>query len=462
LFTGARDERPIIALCTPRGSGAIALLRLSGAGVFECAKSMVRLLSGKQLSSCTSHTIHHGFVIDPSCGDVIDEVLFLLMRAPKTFTGDDTLEITCHNNPFVIDRIIEAARTCGVFIAGPGEFSKRAVLNGKLDMMQAEALNDVIHSQSQQALRVSMNQLQGSLSSCVHAIEQDLVALLGIVEASFEFLDEEQRDLDFDALILKRLNAVHTKIKTILDEFPRQQLLKEGVRVALLGLVNAGKSTLFNALLKKDRAIVTTIEGTTRDSIEAGIYRNGMAWTLVDTAGLRKTENIIEQHGIARSWQEGERADIVVIVFDASIKLGGQLLTWYEKLIKRYHEKCVIVANKIDKGTLDNLCDFGARHKKNAHTRMGVADLEKHIEEKISTLFSSLSSPFLLTKRQHTLLCEVEMCLQKVLQQKANGMAHELMAHHLKDALERLSELTGKNIQEKMFEEVFKTFCVGK
>ncbi|PKN03284.1 tRNA uridine-5-carboxymethylaminomethyl(34) synthesis GTPase MnmE, partial [Candidatus Dependentiae bacterium HGW-Dependentiae-1] len=283
----------IVALCTPQGSGALALLRISGDNAVEIATNMSALASGQTLIELPTHTIHFGSVVD-NAGTTIDQVLFLLMRAPKTFTGHDTVEITCHNNPFIIDSIIQQALTHGARLAQPGEFTKQAVLNNKVDLVQAEALNELIHANTQIGLKKALAQLEGTLSAELAMIEKLLLKALTLSEASFEFLDDETV---FDEQIIQCVNSVCSVITTLKTQFDQQQQIRQGLRIAIIGSVNAGKSSLLNALLKKERAIVTPIAGTTRDTVEAGIYRHGTYLTLVDTAGLRVTDDSIEQEG---------------------------------------------------------------------------------------------------------------------------------------------------------------------
>ncbi len=462
---------PIIALCTPRGSGAIALLRLCGRDAITIATNMSRLSSGKLLSEQSSHTIHHGFVIDQQ-SDIIDEVLFLLMHSPKTFTGEDTVEITAHNNQFIIDHIIKRAIELGARLAKPGEFTERAYLNKKMDLVQAEALAEVISAQSEQTLRIAQSQMRGSLSSYFGELEHDLITLLGLSEASFEFLDEEQRDLDFDALVREHIALIRKKIDTLTAQFSLQEHIRSGFRIALIGSVNVGKSTLFNALLEQDRAIVTDRAGTTRDSIEGSRYHKGHFLTYIDTAGIRITEDIIEQEGIARSHTEAARADIIILVIDRSMvftPFEHQLLI---DLVKQYESKIIVVENKEDL-TITSCAliqEILAQHpalqdwyvSMSARTSGGLAHLRKLIDAKIDTLFSTLSSPFLLTKRQQALISELDKKLQTIESLCAHSIEYEIVAYHIQDILLELSQLTGKNVHEKMLDMVFRSFCIGK
>ncbi len=462
------DQDPIVALCSPQGSGAVALLRISGDGALDVA-SMFALLSSKtKLCDAPTHTIHHGFVVDDkNNGERIDEVLFFVMRAPKTFTGLDTVEITCHNNPFIIERIILLAIAHGARLAKPGEFTKRSFLSGKIDLLQAEAINDVIHAQSQLALQKSMSHLRGTLSSHLADIETELVALLGFVEASFEFLDEEQRDFSFNDVIIKKASVLLDLIKKIGADFSLQQQIKQGMRIAIVGPVNAGKSTLFNALVGKKRAIVTDIEGTTRDSIEANVYKDGNFLLFVDTAGLRATTDIIEQQGIYRSWQEATEADIVLMVVDAT-RLDENLRKVYSEFIKKYEKKLIVVVNKIDavhdRKEVDNF--LGLQELQIVYTSAkdleGIGELEAKIEREIQRIFATMQSPYLLNQRQHRILAEIEAKLDFVVKGFSHGIHYELIAYELKDILEKAAELTGRNITEAVLDMVFNSFCVGK
>ena len=468
------DEESIIARCTPVGSGAIAVLRLCGKDSILIVDKIAKLSSDKKLSDLSSHTIHHGFVYSfdekNNKNEIIDEVLFLLMRGPKTFTGQDTVEINCHNNPFIIEKIIELAIKNGARLAQRGEFSKRAFLNNKIDLIQAESINEIIGAQTELALKKSMSQLKGTLSNFVKKTEQELVELLAIVESSFEFLEEEQNDIDLKSLIKNKINLFLQNLRKIKKDFNAQQQIRQGIKIAIVGDVNAGKSTLFNALLNKDRSIVTSIEGTTRDSVESTLYKSGNFWLLTDTAGLRKTKDEIEIQGIERSWQEAEKSDVVLLVFDSSIleNVDEDKLKIYSKIIKQYKEKVILVFNKIDKSKINVdmfLKNFEQKInyiKIAAKEKIGILDLEEMIQFKIQQMFENLNSPFLLNQRQFNLIVQLEQMMDFVVKGMSDGLQYELIAYHIKDMLENLSELTGKNVTEKLLDTVFNTFCVGK
>lgn len=452
----------IVAHCTPSGSGAIALLRISGVQAFSIVDQCARLSSGKSLSTVETHTIHHGWVIDGN-NKKLDEVLFLVMHAPHTFTGEHTVEITCHNNPFLIQTLVERIIACGARPAQPGEFTRTAVENNKIDLLQAEAINELIHANSQQALKHALDQLEGSLSHHLALLEKKVLQIIGLCEASFEFLEE---DVDFSDQMRDRLQETLTIITSLKKNFDQQQLVRQGVRIALIGTVNAGKSSLFNALIGKNRAIVTDIAGTTRDVIEAGSYRNGMYWTFIDTAGLRNTQDIVEKEGIERSYHEAQHADIVLLVNDSSRLLTDAEKTVYETILSSYPNKTILIHNKIDallpaalKTTFSHCLAVTPVSTK---TLEGIDTLHQIVVNVVEELVTKTNCPFLLNKRHMTLLTSFENKLVTVNTLLCGPIEYELIAYHLKDALAVLTELTGKSVSEKAMDMIFKEFCVGK
>ena len=456
----ARDNQTIIAQCTPQGSGALALIRISGDDAFDIAHRMIKLSSKKLLHDLATHTIHYAAVIGAH-DEIIDRVMILFMRAPKTFTGQDTLEITCHNNQFLIEQIIQRALACGARSAQAGEFSKRAFLQGKIDLLQAEAINELIHANHQQALKQSLAQLDGSFSHWLALLQKKLLTCHALCQASFEFLDEEE--IEFGDQIYEHIQAVLQDIATVKKTFDQQQQIREGIRIAFIGAVNAGKSSLFNALLNQPRAIVTEIAGTTRDSLEAGLYHDGMYWTLVDTAGLRHTDEIIEKEGIRRSLAQAQSADIMVLLYDRSRIMTADERECYQDMLKKYEHKIILVANKSDlqkaqqEPLLHSVCI-----ETSVHDKASLDRLHDELREKINLLYVSIEAPFLLNQRHYTLLLEVEKKLNELTRLCKKPVRYELLACHLNDALQSLTALTGKTISEQSMDEVFKSFCVGK
>lgn len=450
------DEQIIIAQCTPRGSGALALLRISGTDAISLTDRFARLSADKTLEKEPSHTIQYGRIVDTN-GQAVDEVLFLLMRTPKTFTGQDTVEITCHNNQFIIEQIIQIAIAHGARLAQEGEFTKRSVLAGKIDLVQAEAINELIHAQTQMALKKSLEQLGGSLSAWLVHIEQDLLKAVALSEASFEFLDEE---MEFASDITTLITTITSTIASLKKTFSQQQQIRQGIRIVLIGAVNAGKSSLFNALLNQERAIVNEQAGTTRDVIEAGLYKQGNYWTLVDTAGLRQTDDSIEQEGIARSFEQAHQADIILLTCDSSRIPTEQEKIVYSQLHQKYESKIITTYTKSDTSILSIPADAIAVSSKN---KSNITLLEQALEYKIATLFNAIESPFLLNQRQFNLLLTLEnklMHVMIVLNKKP--VAYELLSIHLQECIAHLCELSGKTISEAGMDMVFREFCVGK
>lgn len=447
----------IVAQCTPTGPGAIALLRVSGPQALSIVTQCAKLSSKQLIDAASSHTIHHGWITDKN-NDNLDEVMFLVMQGPKTFTGHNVVEITCHNNSFIIESIINRIIECGARPAQRGEFTRQAVESGKLDLIRAEAINELIHANSQHQLKLSLEQLSGSFSAWVLKLETALLKLIALCEASFEFIEEE---IDFSEQMKSALAQIKSDIERIKKSFDQQQQLRQGIRIALIGSVNAGKSSLFNVLIGKERAIVTNIAGTTRDVIEAGLYKSGTYWTLIDTAGLRQTENIIEQEGIERSLKEAKTADVVLLVVDGSRTLTEQEEIAYKTILNNYGDKIILVQNKSDQSEETKSLFVGALLT-SAQTGKGIKELEVLLEKRILKRFTQNSSPFLLNKRHFTTLVSFEQKLEVVKAMLQGQIEYELVAHHLKDALEVLTELTGKTVSEKAMDTVFKEFCVGK
>ncbi len=455
----AQSDECIIAQCTPEGPGALALIRISGSQARTLIKPMVRLASGKALTAVPSHTIHYGSILDKQQA-VIDKVMVIVMDGPRTFTGQDTIEITCHNNPFLVQAILTQAIVRGARLAQEGEFSRRAFENGKLDLIQAESINELISAQTQQALKKSLAQLEGSFSQWVTQLETDLLQVIAWCEASFEFLDEE---VEFRNQIKNRLAQLLTTIASLKRTFSAQQQIRQGIKIALLGSVNAGKSSLFNTLLEQKRAIVTNVAGTTRDVIEAGLPVKGNYWTIIDTAGLRQTNDTIEQEGIKRSLEEAHKADIILLVIDGSKSLSSQEHEAYTTIKQKYPAKCILVHTKADyESAPDNPLLKECAIKVSSVTGKNKKQLEELIESKIAQLFKQLDTPYLLNKRQYSLLLDVEKKLNLILEKITDAPQYELISYHLQDALTCLSELTGRSISEASLDRVFKEFCVGK
>ena len=456
----ARDEETIVAQCTPTGSGAVALIRVSGKEAIKIAEKISSVASKEKLSNLPTHTIQYGWIIDENKNH-IDQVLLLLMHGPKTFTGQNTVEITCHNNPFLIEQIIQQSINNGARPAGPGEFTRRAFLNEKIDLVQAEAINELIHANTQTTIRHALAQVDGSFSSWILTLEKQLLEALSFSDASLEFIEEEE--IEFSGKIKIILQSIITTITRLKKTFNQQQLLRQGIRIAIVGKVNAGKSSLFNAILDKNRAIVTNIPGTTRDSIEAGVYRNGNYWTIIDTAGLRKSDNKIEQEGIRRTEEEAATADIILLVADGSEALSSEEKAIYLGFIKRNKEKIILIKNKADlKPKNYDWLDKTASINVSTKNKTNVDLVIKAIEQKIKKLLEKHDAPFLINKRHYNLLLSLEKEVLAIIKMTTKNSQFELLSCHIKNALESLTGLSGKTIDSKSLDFIFDNFCVGK
>ena len=444
----------IVACCTPRGAGALALIRISGPDAFSILQSIAQSSSHEKITASTSHTIVYGSVVAAD-STIIDTVLFLIMRGPRTFTGDDTVEITCHNNDLIIEKIIDRALAHGARSAGPGAFTRRAVENGKMDLIQAEAIHELIAAQNEWALQQSHAQLKGTLSHLLAEIEQKLISVLAWSEASFDFLDEGG---GFAPEIAAALRALTEKIGHILAHEARMDRMRGGMRVALIGMVNAGKSSLFNALLGSRRAIVSPHAGTTRDTIEAHIIEQGTRWTLIDTAGLRSTDDIIEQEGITRSYEEAARADIIILARPSDAPLSPEQEKLYQQIAVDYGEKIIAVKTKSDLGPSTSPEEIGV----SAETGENIEFLKKAISERGALLTGSGKAPYLLSQRQMYLLKATRQELEKALSYCDAHAQYELISYHINAALREISGMTGKSVSEAAMDAVFKEFCVGK
>ncbi|RTL07501.1 tRNA uridine-5-carboxymethylaminomethyl(34) synthesis GTPase MnmE [Candidatus Dependentiae bacterium] len=447
----------IVAQCTPNGQGALALVRLTGDRVFELVDNMCVLPAKKKITNLPTHSVQYGTVVDIN-NEPIDHVLFFKMDAPHTFTGLDTVEITCHNNIFIVNALIENAINHGARIAEPGEFTKLAFLNKKIDLVQAESIDELIHATSLAHAKSALKQLEGSFSASIDNLEQQLLHLLTLCAASFEFIEEE--NIDFTQTIQKQLSSIIEDIARIEKNFDAQIQLKEGFKIAFIGCVNAGKSSLFNAMLEKKRAIVNEKAGTTRDTIEATISKNGYYWTLIDTAGLRTTHDVIEQEGISKSLEQAILADVLLLVYDSSRVLSTEEEMFYNKLIETHEAKIIKVYNKNDQEIPFSYLDgIGC----SALYNKGIDELTTAINKKINALTQKNELPFLVNKRHILLLQTVKAKIADVvLLCNKEKIAYELVSCQLHDILVQLSEFSGNTINEKIMDRVFETFCVGK
>ncbi len=444
-----KQEDSIFALATPWGESAIAAIRLSGKSTLTKLSKI--FISKKKLDNYKSHTINFGTIKDREL--LIDEVLIAVYKSPNSYTGEESAEIFCHGGLAVIQSIINLISKSGFRSANPGEFTQRAFLNGKMDLTRAEAVNEIIRSKTDKARSLALNRLSGSIKNRIDEIKNKILQISAAIEVHIDYPDEELEDnlvnSDYIDNILKDLDELIKTYKT-------GRIYQEGISIAIAGKTNAGKSTLFNLLLKEDRAIVSNIHGTTRDYLEGMIAIKGIPIRLFDTAGLRKAEDNIEQQGITRTEELIENAGLVIFVIDAADKSKES-----ELLDKYYKSSNVItVINKMD---ITNCSYPGGCILISAKTGKGLDKLNEEIHKRIMVTSSATSGePVINSLRQKNLLEKCNESITNYKKEKAINMPLDVLAVDVKDALDALGEITGEVTSMDILETIFNNFCVGK
>lgn len=453
----------IAAIATAMTNSGIGIIRISGEEAVEVADKMIRLKSSeKKLADCKSHTIHYGFAVDGD--EVIDEVMVLLMLAPKSYTREDTVEIDCHGGTLVMTRILELVIKSGARPAEPGEFTKRAFLNGRIDLAQAESVIDVINAKNDFALKASIDQLQGSISEKIGTIRSEILHEIAFIESAID--DPEHYQLEsYGDHLMQIVDEISGKIADLLKNAKNGSILKEGIRTVIVGKPNSGKSSLLNTLVGKDRAIVTDIAGTTRDVIEEQIRLNGISLNVIDTAGIRNTEDIVEKIGVDKAREYVETADLVIYVVDASIPLDED----DKKIIEILKDRnTIILLNKSDltsviteeemKGYLNKrILSISAKH------RIGIDELENTIEEMFFDGKIQMNEEVYITNARHTAsLMEVQGSLKLVKQSILDGMPEDFYSIDLMNVYEELGKIIGESVEDDLVNEIFSKFCMGK
>lgn len=460
-----RLEKTIAAIATPIGEGAISIIRVSGESAIDTVAGRFK---GKQnLKKAKSHTAHLGQIIDVQ-NNVVDEVLCTVFRAPKSFTGENTVEINCHGGIHVTRRVLECILETGVCPAEPGEFTQRAFLNGKLDLSQAEAIADLIRAQSDKAQQTSLDQLEGALSKQIHAVREQLVQSLGLLELELDFSEEGIALIDKTKV--ERLFTLGIgEIDQLLNTYKYGKVWREGVRVALVGVPNAGKSSLLNSLLKEDRAIVSNVPGTTRDFIEEKMTIAGVLFRMIDTAGLRKTEDGVEKEGVHRTWKIIKGSDIVVLVHDCTKTMTHEEINFLETIIKNKENQEFIVANnKIDleneKIPLKYIPENTIVVRTSAVNSMGIEGLKEALIKKVTdkTQAGYKESVVITNERHYSALLKAKESLTSALYSLTTGESEEFIAVDLRMAIESIGEIIGLVTTEDILNNIFSKFCIGK
>jgi tRNA modification GTPase len=470
--SGACSPETIVAVSTALGVGAIGIVRASGPRAVEFGRELFRRPNGTPVDEEQSHRMWYGRVLDPQNGRVLDEALMVIMRAPGTYTREDIVEIQCHGGPAAQREVLRAFVRLGARPAEPGEFTRRAFLNGRIDLTQAESVAAVVQARSSSALRAAVHQLGGGLSDRLRGLRKGLLAVLATLEVAIDFTDEDAEETD-RGMLVSALDEVAVGLGTLLRTAFLGRILEQGVRTAIVGKPNVGKSSLLNALLMRERAIVSEIPGTTRDTVEEFVEIGGVPLRLVDTAGIRESADVVERLGIDRSRQALEEADLVLAVFDGSCSLDSHDR---DLLLGLDPDRTLIVANKCD---LAGPMIMVARMAEVEHARTDVAgwtacavsaltgqgldELRAMVELRaVGEHGLSLDEPFLATERQQGLVQQAGEATRRATEALRAGAAEELVCEDVREAVGALGRVTGEELVPDLLDEVFRRFCIGK
>ena len=454
-----REFDTIAAISTPLGEGAIGIVRLSGTDSFKIAQ---KIFKGKDLNSVASHTLNYGHIVDPDKDEILDEVMIGAMRSPKTFTREDIIEINTHGGIAVTNEILQLVIREGARLAEPGEFTKRSFLNGRVDLTQAEAVMDIIRAKTDKAMNIAVKQLDGSLSDLINNTRQEILNTLAQVEVNIDYPEYDDVEEATTEIIREKTTEFEALLTNLLKTARRGKILREGISTAIIGRPNVGKSSLLNNLLREEKAIVTDIEGTTRDVIEEYVNINGVPLKLVDTAGIRETEDIVERIGVERSRKALKEADLVLLVLNASEPLTDQDRQLLE--ISQDSNR-IILLNKVDLPQQIELDKIPADHIKISVLKNQNIN---QIEDRINALFFENAglveqdATYLSNARHISLIEKAVESLQAVNEGLAMGMPVDLLQVDLTRTWEILGEITGDAAPDELITQLFSQFCLGK
>lgn len=462
------NNHTIAAISTAMAESGIGIVRMSGEEAFAIADKIYKNKKGKRLSDQKTHTIHYGFIEEE--GKVIDEVLVMLMRGPHTFTGEDTVEIDCHGGVYVVKKILEACIRNGARPAQPGEFTKRAFLNGKMDLSQAEAVIDVIQSQNDYALKSSIKQLRGSVKEKISDLRNKIIYHTAFIESALD--DPEHISIDgYGNVLKKETKEIIEEIETLLKTADDGRIIREGINTVILGKPNAGKSSLLNVLLGEERAIVTEIAGTTRDILQETINLQGISLNIIDTAGIRNTNDKVEKIGVDKAKDYAKEADLIIYVVDSSNDLDEND---YEIMKFIQGKKSILLLNKSDlerkvtKEEIKKICkEYNIENipviEISAKEEKGIDRLEEIVKEMFYHGEISFNNEIYITNIRHkTALERAKDSLMKVIESIENDMPEDFYSIDLMDAYETLGSITGEMVGEDLVNEIFSKFCMGK
>ncbi|MCI0765414.1 tRNA uridine-5-carboxymethylaminomethyl(34) synthesis GTPase MnmE [Bacillus sp. TL12] len=457
------DFDTIAAISTALGEGAIAIVRVSGEDAIE---KVNRIFKGKDLTTVSSHTIHYGHIVDLDKDQVIEEVMVSIMRAPKTFTRENIVEINCHGGLVSVNKVLQLILAQGVRLAEPGEFTKRAFLNGRIDLSQAEAVMDLIRAKTDRAMSVAINQMEGRLSKLIGRLRQEILETLAHVEVNIDYPEYDDVEEMTHNILIEKATHVRGEIQKILETSKQGKILREGIATAIIGRPNVGKSSLLNSLVQEKKAIVTDIAGTTRDVIEEYVNVRGVPLKLIDTAGIRETEDVVERIGVERSKEMMGQADLVLIV----VNYSEALTTEDEELFRAVQGKdFIVIVNKTDlpkQIDMDRVTELAGKNRiitTSLIEEKGVDELEKSIADLFfEGAIESADMTYVSNARHIGLLTQAEKTIGDAIDAIENGVPIDMVQIDLTRTWEILGEITGDTVHESLIDQLFSQFCLGK
>jgi tRNA modification GTPase len=460
----------IVALATPSGAGAISIIRVSGPDAIEIGANVFKSIKNKDLKQQKTHTLHLGHIIDD--GKTLDEVLISIFKGPNSYTGENTIEISCHGSTYIQQQIIQLLLRKGCRMADAGEFTLRAFLNGKLDLSQAEAVADLISSDNEASHQIAMQQMRGGFSNEIAKLREELLNFASLIELELDFAEEDVEFAD-RTQFHELLNRIEFVLKRLIDSFAVGNVIKNGIPVAIVGEPNVGKSTLLNALLNEERAIVSDIAGTTRDTIEDELVIGGIGFRFIDTAGIRETKDVVESIGIQKTFEKIEQAQVVLYLFE-SLKFkvsGSEYITEIEKVKNKYPLKpLVIVINKSDlissEETESLLVQLETLNLKqiliSAKQKTGIDELKNTLLSFVNTGALRNNETIVTNTRHYDSLLKALDEIQKVKFGLESNLSSDLMALDIKEALYHFGLITGQVTNDELLGNIFANFCIGK
>ena len=447
----------ICAISTSQGVGAIAIIRVSGQESINIVNSIFK---GKDLTKVKSHSINYGYIVDKD--KEIDEVLVSVMKSPKTFTAEDTVEINTHGGIAPTNKVLELLLTSGCRLAEPGEFTKRAFLNGRIDLLEAEAVMDKINAQTEKQNQLANNQLNGKVSKLIDELRNDMIQIISNINVNIDFPEYDDVDIITNDILVPKISNLKEKIKKIIEESKNGEIIKNGIVTAIIGEPNVGKSSLLNSLLNEEKAIVTDIAGTTRDIVEGQISINGIPLNIIDTAGIRKTDNIIETIGVEKSKDMIKKADLVLLVLNNNEVLTEEIKKLYSSIKEKNY---IIIVNKIDLENKIDLNYFPSDKiiKMSIKNKQGVDKLKDKIIELFNISKIETEDPtYLSNTRSIAILKNCLKSIEDIEKSIKNNIPIDMLEIDIKNIWEELGKINGKYYDEELLDEMFSRFCLGK